>query len=90
MLGAPFEQADPDEWRQMLDTDIGGLLNTGRAFIDDLLEAAAEGRQADLVHVGSVGGHLQFPNYGVYCATKAAVGHLTRNLRVELARAACA
>ena len=36
------------------------------------------------MHVGSVGGHLQFPNYGVYCATKAAVEHLTRNLRVEL------
>ena len=90
MLGAPFEEADPDEWRQMLDVNVGGLLATGRAFIDDLLAAAADGRPADLVHVGSVGGHQSFPNYGVYCATKAAVEHLTRTLRLELARAVCA
>ena len=29
-------------------------------------------------------GHMVFPNYGVYGATKAAVAHLTRNLRAEL------
>ena len=84
MLGAPFEDADTNEWRQMLDVNVGGLLNTGRAFIDDLLNAAANGRPADHVHVGSVGGHHTVPNYGVYCATKAAVAHLTRNLRSEL------
>lgn len=84
MLGAPFEQADTSEWHQMLDVNVGGLLETGRAFIDDLLAAAADGRPADLVHVGSVGGHNLYPSYGVYCATKAAVEHLTRNLRLEL------
>jgi NADP-dependent 3-hydroxy acid dehydrogenase YdfG len=34
--------------------------------------------------VGSIGGHEVFQNYGVYGATKAAVAHLTRNLRAEL------
>jgi NADP-dependent 3-hydroxy acid dehydrogenase YdfG len=84
MLGAPFEAADVAEWDRMLDVNVRGLLRTGRAFADDLLAAAAEGLPADLVHVGSVGGHLAFPSYGVYCATKAAVAHLTRNLRAEL------
>ena len=84
MLGAPYEEADPDEWRKMLDVNVGGLLATGRAFVDDLLAAAGDGRPADLVHVGSVGGHQSFPNYAVYCATKAAVEHLTRTLRLEL------
>ena len=84
MLGAPFESADVDEWERMLDVNVRGLIHTGRAFADDLLAAAADGGSADLVHVGSVGGHLAFPNYGVYCATKAAVAHLTRNLRTEL------
>ncbi|WP_330249814.1 SDR family oxidoreductase [Nocardia sp. NBC_00565] len=84
MLAAPFESAHTDEWDQMIGTNINGLLYTGRAFIDDLLAAAGAGRPADLVHVGSVGGHLVFPNYGVYTATKAAVAHLTRNLRAEL------
>ncbi len=83
MLGAPFEHAEIDEWDQMVGTNINGLLYTGRAFIDDLLAAADAGRRADLVLVGSIGGHVAFPNYGVYCATKAAVAHLTRTLRTE-------
>ena len=84
MLAAPFEQADTGEWDRMLDTNVRGLVHTGRAFVPDLLEAAAGGGRADLVHVGSIGGHEVFPNYGVYGATKAAVAHLTRNLRTEL------
>ncbi|WP_194836067.1 SDR family oxidoreductase [Nocardia sp. XZ_19_369] len=83
MLAAPFESAHTDEWDQMVGTNINGLLYTGMAFIDDLLAAAGNGERADLVHVGSIGGHMVFPNYGVYSATKAAVAHLTRNLRAE-------
>jgi NADP-dependent 3-hydroxy acid dehydrogenase YdfG len=84
MLAAPFESADTDEWDRMIDTNIRGLLRTGRAFMDDLIAAAAAGGRADLVHVGSIGGHEAFANYAVYCATKAAVAHLTRSLRREL------
>ncbi|MEV1007964.1 SDR family oxidoreductase [Streptomyces sp. NPDC049881] len=83
MLGAPFETADTAEWDRMLDVNLRGLLRTGRAFADGLLAAAGDG-PADLVHIGSVGGHGLYPNWSVYCATKAAVAHLTRNLRAEL------
>ncbi|WP_116946806.1 SDR family oxidoreductase [Jiangella endophytica] len=84
MLAAPFESADPAEWERMIATNLNGLLHTGRAFAADLLAAAAAGNRADLVHVGSIGGHQVFPHYAVYVATKAAVAHLTRNLRAEL------
>ncbi|MER7986770.1 SDR family oxidoreductase [Streptomyces noursei] len=84
MLGAPFEAAGTDEWDRMIDLNLRALLRTARAFTDDLLAAAAAGRPADLVHVGSVAGHTCFPGWSVYCATKAAVAHLTRNLRAEL------
>jgi NADP-dependent 3-hydroxy acid dehydrogenase YdfG len=84
MLAAPFERADTAEWDRMLATNVRGLLRTGRAFAPDLLATAAEGGRADLVLVGSIGGHQVFSNYGVYGATKAAVAHLTRNLRAEL------
>jgi len=84
MLAAPFESAHTDEWNQMLTTNVNGLLLTGRAFVDDLIAAAGDGAPADLVHIGSIGGHLVFPTYAVYMATKAAVAHLTRNLRAEL------
>ncbi|MFJ9152360.1 SDR family oxidoreductase [Streptomyces sp. NPDC102270] len=84
MLGAPFERAATDEWDRMIDVNLRGLLHTSRAFTDDLLAAASRGGPADLVHAGSVGGHLPFPDWSVYCATKAAVAHLTRDLRAEL------
>jgi NADP-dependent 3-hydroxy acid dehydrogenase YdfG len=83
MLAAPFESAPIDQWDRMLDVNLRGLLLTGRAFIDDLLAAADRGARADLVVTGSIGSRLTFPTYGVYCATKAAVAHLARNLRVE-------
>jgi NADP-dependent 3-hydroxy acid dehydrogenase YdfG len=84
MLGAPFESAPTDEWDRMIGTNVTGLLHTGRSFVEDLLAAAADGGPADLVLVGSVGGHQVFPHYAVYTATKAAVAHLARNLRAEL------
>ncbi|MFD7499472.1 SDR family oxidoreductase [Streptomyces sp. NPDC059850] len=84
MLGAPFETAAIEEWDRMLDTNLRALLHTARTFTDDLIATAAEGHPADLVHVGSVAGHLLYPNWSVYSATKAAVAHLTRNLRAEL------
>lgn len=84
MLPAPFASADQAEWTQTLDINVRGLLETGQAFAADLLAAGADGRPADLVHVGSIGGHMVFPTYAVYCATKAAVAHFSRNLRAEL------
>jgi NADP-dependent 3-hydroxy acid dehydrogenase YdfG len=84
MLGAPFATAEPIEWSSMVDTNVTGLLNTGKAFVDDLLAAAADGRPADLVHVGSIASHEVFPGYAVYSATKAGVAALTRGLRLEL------
>ena len=84
MLAAPYERADAGELAAMIETNLSGLVATGRAFADDLLTTAAEGRAADLVHVGSIGGHIVIPTYAVYGATKAAVAHLTRVLRGEL------
>ncbi|PJE95732.1 short-chain dehydrogenase [Streptomyces carminius] len=83
MLGAPFESADTGEWDRMIDVNLRGLLHTARAFTDDLLTAAAGDRPADLVTVGSVAGHQLYPGWSAYCATKAAVAHLVRNLRAE-------
>jgi NADP-dependent 3-hydroxy acid dehydrogenase YdfG len=83
MLAAAFDRADVAEWERMLDVNVRGVLWTGRAFVDDLLEVAAEGMPADLINVGSIAGELAYPGYGVYNATKAAVARLTANLRVE-------
>jgi NADP-dependent 3-hydroxy acid dehydrogenase YdfG len=84
MLAAPYDRADAVEWERMVDVNLRGVLWTGRVFLADLLAEAAEGRPADLVHVGSIAGATAYPHYGVYSATKAAVAQLTAGLRVEL------
>ncbi|WP_367132020.1 SDR family oxidoreductase [Saccharothrix sp. HUAS TT1] len=83
MLANPLTAGRDDEWHRMIDTNLKGLLNVTRAFTADLVEAGATGA-ADLVNISSVGAHLTFPNYAVYTATKAAVTHLSANLRTEL------
>ncbi len=83
MLANPITEGRDDEWDRMIDTNLKGLLNVTRAFTADLVEAGATGT-ADLVNISSIGAHLTFPNYAVYTATKAAVTHLSANLRTEL------
>ncbi|CRK62055.1 Short-chain dehydrogenase/reductase SDR [Alloactinosynnema sp. L-07] len=83
MLANPVTEGRDDEWHRMIDTNLKGLLNVTKAFTKDLVEAGADGT-ADLVNISSVGAHMTFANYGVYTATKAAVTHLSANLRTEL------
>ncbi|MER5528858.1 SDR family oxidoreductase [Streptomyces sp. NPDC002677] len=83
MLPHPIDDGRLDEWQRMIDTNVTGVLRVLRAFTGDLVEAAAQGRTADLVNVSSVGAHGVFPTYAVYGATKAAVTHLSQLLRTE-------
>jgi NADP-dependent 3-hydroxy acid dehydrogenase YdfG len=77
MIPAPFTDGRADQWQQMIDTNVVGLLRVIRAFSADLTADGA----ADLVNISSIGAHLTFPEYDVYTATKAAVTHLSNNLR---------
>lgn len=84
MLANPFTEGRTDEWRRMIDTNLTGLLNVVRSFTGELVAAGRDGA-ADLINISSIGAHLTFPNYAVYTATKAAVTHLSANLRTEFA-----
>jgi NADP-dependent 3-hydroxy acid dehydrogenase YdfG len=84
MLAAPFSEGRTQEWEQMVDINLSGLLSTVNAFVPSLLAVAGRGGTADLVTISSVAATSTFPNFAVYCATKAAVSHLARNLRTEL------
>ncbi|YAL84227.1 SDR family oxidoreductase [Dermacoccaceae bacterium W4C1] len=83
MLAAPFEQQQRSEWQRMLEVNVLGLADTARTFAPDLLAAGEAGAPADLVLISSIGAHLTMTDYTVYFATKAAVAHLSRNLRAE-------
>ncbi|OLZ61282.1 short-chain dehydrogenase [Streptomyces sp. IMTB 2501] len=83
MLTAPFEQGRTHEWERMIDTNLTGLVRTLHVFGPQLTEAAAAGRTADIVNISSIAAQITAPNFALYCATKAAVSHLSRNLRTE-------
>ena len=74
------QDGDPDDWDQMIDTNVKGLLYLSRAVIP-LLEKV-EGAQ--IVNVSSIAGREVYPNGNVYCASKFAVEALTKGMRIDL------
>lgn len=68
-----------EEWHNMFDTNVKGLLNCLHVFLPDLI--ASHGQ---VINVGSVASHHVFVNTGVYCATKHAVFAISEALRLEL------
>ncbi|MCU7821882.1 SDR family oxidoreductase [Kitasatospora sp. DSM 101779] len=83
MLTAPFELGRTEQWQRMIDTNLTGLVHTIHVFEPQLARAARSGGPADVFTVSSIAAQISAPNFALYCATKAAVSHLSRNLRTE-------
>jgi NADP-dependent 3-hydroxy acid dehydrogenase YdfG len=88
MLLGPAAGAPLDEWQQMVELNVLGLLYCTHAAVPHLLRAAAdEPRQvADMVNISSVAGRAARNGNGVYALTKFGVGAFSESLRQELAR----
>ncbi len=79
-ISAKFENSDPDDWKQMIDANLYGVLNCSQAAIPLL-----RGREGAMIcSVSSVGGRYGVENWSVYSATKFAVGGFHDALRKEL------
>lgn len=76
----PFHQGDLQDWQEMIDTNISGLLYVTRAVLPGMLER----QRGHIVNLGSIAGHMTYPNGTVYCASKAAVRALTEGLKMDL------
>ncbi len=87
MLLGPIENAPLQEWDQMIDINVRGLLYCAHAAIPHLLHAAEDGpRQvSDMVNISSVAGRVARRGSGVYNLTKHGVGAFSESLRQELA-----
>jgi NADP-dependent 3-hydroxy acid dehydrogenase YdfG len=86
MLLGPIENAPVEEWRQMVDINVLGLLYTSHAALPHLLDAASSQPRnvADLVLVSSVAGRVARNGSGVYNLTKHGVGAFGESLRQEV------
>lgn len=76
----PLHRGDPDDWEEMIRTNISGLLHMTRRILPGML---VRGR-GDIVNIGSISSHEVYPDGAVYCATKHAVDAITRGLRMDL------
>ncbi len=77
----PFPKNDPEDWDEMISTNISGLLHMTRQVLPGMLAR----RRGDIVNIGSTSSHEVYPNGAVYCATKHAVDAISRGLRMDLA-----
>jgi serine 3-dehydrogenase len=68
-----------DDWDEMIDTNLKGLLYVTRAVLPGMVERGS----GHVINIGSIAGHETYPMGNVYCATKSAVTALTRGLAID-------
>ncbi|MPN01513.1 putative oxidoreductase [bioreactor metagenome] len=79
MPTANLSEIRRDEWRQMLDINIMGVLN-GIAAVLPIMKKQKSGH---IITTDSVAGHVVYPGSAVYCGTKFAVRAIMEGLRQE-------
>lgn len=77
---APLDRLKVDEWEQMVDVNIKGVLYGIAAALPHMKEQ----KSGHIINVSSVYGHKVAPGAAVYCATKYAVRALSEGLRQEV------
>jgi NADP-dependent 3-hydroxy acid dehydrogenase YdfG len=75
-----LHQGRLEDWDEMIDTNVKGLLHVARAVIP-LMTARGRGT---VIHIGSIAGRQVYPGGNVYCGTKHAVRGITDALRIDL------
>jgi NADP-dependent 3-hydroxy acid dehydrogenase YdfG len=76
---SPLDQLKIDEWDQMIDVNIKGVLYG----IAAVLPTMRQQKSGHVINLSSVAGHKVFPAGAVYCATKYAVRAISEGLRLE-------
>ncbi len=69
-----------EDWEQMIDTNIKGLLYITRLISPIMIEQGS----GHIINLSSIAGKETYPSGNVYCATKHAVQSLTKAMRLDL------
>ncbi len=75
-----FQTAEVQDWEEMIDTNVKGLLYVTRTLLPGMIERG----RGHIVNIGSIAGHQTYPKGNVYCASKAAVRAITEGLKLDL------
>jgi len=76
----PVYEANIDDWEEMIDTNIKGLLYVTRWVVPFMIQR----KSGHIINIGSIAGKEPYARGNVYCATKSAVSALSKSLRLEL------
>ncbi|HEY3373291.1 MAG TPA: SDR family oxidoreductase [Prolixibacteraceae bacterium] len=76
----PVNSADVDDWDNMIDTNVKGLLYTTRMVSPWMVER----HSGHIINLSSIAGKEAYPNGSVYCGSKHAVAAITKAMRIEL------
>ncbi|MED4040973.1 SDR family oxidoreductase [Niallia taxi] len=79
MPTAPLSEGRREEWQQMLDINVMGVLNGIAAVLPIMIKQ----KSGHVISTDSVAGHVVYPNSAVYCGTKFAVKAIMEGLRQE-------
>jgi len=77
---APAQEADLDQWKTMIDTNVVALVSLTRKLLPGLIA-----RKGAIINISSVAGNYPYPGGNVYGGTKAFVRQFSLNLRSDLA-----
>lgn len=80
MLLGQAKSQNPEEWKQMLDVNVMGVLNGIHVVLDDMVKR----NEGTIVNISSIAGRKTFPDHAAYCGTKFAVHAITENIREEV------
>ena len=79
---APIQEGSADDWDQMIDTNIKGLLYITRKVAPLMIKRGG----GHIVNISSIAAKETYENGNVYCATKHAVDALTKGMRIDLVK----
>ena len=71
---------DPQNWEEMIDTNIKGLLYVTRSVVPGMVAR----NRGHVINLGSTAGYITYANGAVYCATKAAEKSISEGLKIDL------
>ncbi len=73
-------QGHIEDWDEMIDTNVKGLLYITRAVVPGMVERG----RGHVINLGSTAGEVTYPGGAVYCASKAAERAINDGLRQDL------
>ena len=76
----PVQEGNIDDWEQMIDTNVKGLLYISRLIAPIMIH----NKKGHIINVGSIAGKEVYPSGNVYCGTKHAVDAITKGMRMDL------